>query len=66
MCRLSHEGRGDISSIARRTISYFVIYVRLYLGRKLDYIFKLLRVYSGSQTSESSQEFFKTYEKIKQ
>ena len=77
MYRLSHDGRGDISFIARGTISYFVTsdhsklgrkhdivpraiklilpslecdnlfitYLCLYVGRKSDYIFKLLIIF---------------------
>ena len=36
MYRLSHEGRGDISFIARGTISYFVTSERSERGTKYD------------------------------
>ena len=53
MYRLSYERRGDISFIARETMSYFVIfnlfitYLCLYLEQNPDYIFKwfILRVH---------------------
>ena len=44
MYRLSNDGRGDISFIARGTISYFVTSDRSKLGRKHDIVPRAIKL----------------------
>ena len=44
MYRLSHEGRGDISFIARGTMSYFVTSKRSEPGTKYDIVTRAIKL----------------------
>ena len=46
MYRLSYERRGDISSIARETISYFVTSERSERGTKYDIVTRAIKLLS--------------------
>ena len=48
MYRLLHEGRGDISFIARRTKAYFVTSQRSERGTKYDIVTRAIKLISPS------------------